>query len=324
MWSYYISLHPDMYHGTHQKPPFFEGWYFKVVSPDESQRYAIVPGVILGANGHAFIQVLNGSTGASAYHTFPLQDFWASKDDFEIRIGPNRFSRDRISLQIDNSQGKVQGELQFDGITPWPVSVMSPGIMGWYAWVPRMECYHGVVSLDHSIGGSLTIDDQHLDFTQGRGYIEKDWGQSFPEAYIWFQSNHFAQPGTCITGSVAIIPWLRNAFRGFIIGVWHAGRLYRFATYTGASIERLELFDDHVDWIVRSRDHRLEMHVTRAQGGLLLGPNRAEMGRRVNETLLASIKIRLSSLSGKLVFAGTGRHGGLEAHGDLDRLLKMK
>ena len=23
--------------------------------------------------------------------------------------------------------------------------------MGWYAWVPFMECYHGVLSLDHTI-----------------------------------------------------------------------------------------------------------------------------------------------------------------------------
>ena len=324
MWSYRLSLNPNMYHGANQKPPFFEGWYFKLISADERQRYAIVPGVILGASGHAFIQVLNGSTGVSTYHTFPLEDFWASKDTFEIRIGPNLFNREGINLQIDNPQSQVHGELLFDGVTPWPVTVASPGIMGWYAWVPLMECYHGVVSLDHSIKGSLLIDNERLDFNSGRGYIEKDWGQSFPEAYIWFQTNHFGQPGTCITASVAIIPWLRNAFRGFIIGLWHADRLYRFATYTGARIEKLELFDDHIEWVVRSRDHRLEMSATRPLGGLLLGPTRIEMGKRVNETLLSTIELRLSALSGEQIFAGKGRNGGLEAHGDLDRLLRMQ
>ncbi|MCK7537696.1 MAG: tocopherol cyclase family protein [Marinilabiliales bacterium] len=29
------------------------------------------------------------------------------------------------------------------------------------------------------------------DFSGGRGYIEKDWGHSFPSAYVWMQSNHF-------------------------------------------------------------------------------------------------------------------------------------
>ena len=49
------------------------------------------------------------------------------------------------------------GRLVFEGITPWPVSITSPGIMGWYAWVPKMECYHGVLSLDHRIQGDLQI-----------------------------------------------------------------------------------------------------------------------------------------------------------------------
>jgi len=84
--------------------------------------------------------------------------------------------------------------------------VLEPGIAGWYAWVPRMETYHGVVSLDHTINGHLHIDDEEIDFNSGRGYIEKDWGASFSAAYIWFQSNHFEQLNTSLTASVAIIP----------------------------------------------------------------------------------------------------------------------
>ncbi len=36
----YSTLHPAIYHGHSQRPPFFEGWYFKIVSADETQRYA--------------------------------------------------------------------------------------------------------------------------------------------------------------------------------------------------------------------------------------------------------------------------------------------
>ena len=41
-------LNPSTYHGTLQKPPFFEGWYFKMVSADEKHKIAIIPGIILG------------------------------------------------------------------------------------------------------------------------------------------------------------------------------------------------------------------------------------------------------------------------------------
>ena len=129
--------------------------------------------------------------------------------------------------------------------------------MGWYAWVPGMECYHGVLSFDHALQGALTLNGKRMDFSGGRGYIEKDWGQSFPSAWVWFQSNHFKDARACITASVAIIPWQRRSFRGFIVGLWLEGKLHRFATYSGAQIESLEIFDDHVDWVLKNRRMRL-------------------------------------------------------------------
>ena len=87
---------------------------------------------------------------------------------------------------------------------------------------------------------------ESINFTGGRGYIEKDWGQSFPAGYVWFQSNHFDIAGTSLTASIAVIPWLGSAFRGFIVGLWHQDKLYRFATYTGAKTKTLTITDDQV------------------------------------------------------------------------------
>ncbi len=323
------TLNPAAYHGHGQKPPFFEGWYFKMVDASEQHRYAIIPGAFTGqtaADSHAFVQVLDGTTGQSTYTPYPWSEFWAADDTFDVRIGPNRFTADRIQLAIDDPARRVQGELRFAPLAPWPVTWTSPGIMGWYAWVPRMECYHGVVSLDHGIDGQLTVDGQTIDFSGGRGYIEKDWGQAFPEAYIWMQTNHFSQPGTCLTASLAIIPWIRRAFPGFIVGLWHERQLYRFATYTRARIDHLTVDDQHVHWAVRSKTHRLEMLATRAHGGLLHAPTTAAMDRRISETLSASVTVTLSSLSGgaaRNLLQDTGRYAGLEAVGDLARLVRM-
>jgi len=202
----------------------------------------------------------------------------------------------------------------------------SPGIMGWYAWVPFMECYHGVVSLDHAIEGELTVGEETIDFAGGRGYTEKDWGQAFPSAWIWFQTNHFEQAGTSLTASVAIIPWLRSWFPGFIIGLWHGGQLYRFATYTGAQTVRLDAEDREVLWAVEDRKYRLEMRATRPEGGRLQAPTPEDMGRRIAETLNAVVDVKLSVATGgswQEVYTGTGKHAGLEAVGDLARLRTM-
>jgi len=313
-------LHPGAYHGTNRPAPFFEGWYYKLVSADEKHTVAIIPGVILGEDAHAFVQVLDGADGTTAYHRYPFGEFLSTPPRFSLQVGDNRFDGSGLSVRIDRPDGRLEGDIRLDPLNPWPVTPLSPGIMGWFAWVPRMECYHGVLSFDHALHGSLTLDGVTMDFTGGRGYIEKDWGQAFPAAWVWFQSNHFDQLRACITASVAVIPWLGHAFRGFIIGLWLDGTLHRFATYTGARIESLDISDDSVAWTVRDRRHRLEMHAGRVHGGLLLGPTRVDMGTRVHETLNASIRVRLTTLDGRVLFDGTGRHAGLEAVGDLPRL----
>ncbi len=322
----YETLHPEIYHGHDRRPPYFEGWYYRLINGAENQRYAIIPGVFLGENGHAFIQVLEGHTRRSAYHTFPLEQFHADRQRFEIRIGENVFTREHLHLALNRPEplGQIHGELHLQGGQPWPVTWSGPGIMGWYAWVPRMECYHGVLSFDHSISGTLDVEGQGHIFDGGRGYIEKDWGKSFPAGYIWFQSNHFDSPRTCLTASIAMIPWLGSAFRGFIIGLWFEGRLLRFATYTGARTESLALNDGRVDWVVSDRRLRLEMHAVQASGGLIYGPTQQNMGRRVDETLDASLQVRLSDRSGQVLFEGRGRHAGMEINGDIPRLLAAR
>ena len=319
-------MHPQWYHGRDKNPPFFEGWYFKLVDRTERHAYAIIPGVFLSrdpAESHAFIQVLAGHRDQVFFQPYPFEEFWAADSAFDIRVGASRFTAEHIRLDLRAPALNLQGELSFTGRTPWPVTWHAPGTMGWYAWMPFLETYHGVISLDHTIQGSLALNDQSLDFTGGRGYIEKDWGKSFPEGWLWFQSNHFDSRGTSLTASVAIVPWLFRSFPGFTIGLWHAGRLYRFATYTGASITDLVITDERASVIVHDRDHRLELEVWRAGAGMLHAPSPTGMNRRTPETLNAKLEVRLTNAAGETLLRDTGRHSGLETGGNVERLMGL-
>lgn len=320
------TLHPERYHGYGKKAPFFEGWYYKLVDAAENHRFAIIPGIFIStANSHAFVQVLDGMSGKATYHAYPSEVFKATENSFDVCVGTNRFNDTSIQLDIRDAERTLQGEVHFDGLTKWPVTLTSPGIMGWYGWLSFMECYHGVVSLDHGLRGAFEIDGERVNFDGGRGYIEKDWGQAFPSAYIWMQTNHFEQPGTSFTASIAMIPFGRFSFRGQIIGLWHDKTLYRFAKYTNAVVEKLSVTDSHVDWVVRDSKYRLELQAERTEGSLLHAPIRTEMHKRVNETLKSNVKVRLTRLHDKrAIFEGTGRNAGLEVHGDLPTLLTSK
>jgi hypothetical protein len=304
-------LNPSCYQGAKKNSRHFEGWYFKLVDKSE---------------GHSFIQVFNGSNDEAHYFKFQIGDFHAKDHVFDIQIQSNRFSSNRIALDVGNSSFEMKGELRFKHLTPWPRTLISPGIMGWYTWVPFMECYHGIVSLDHEIQGSLSVNGRDVDFSNGRGYTEKDWGRSFPEAWIWCQSNHFSSAGVAFTGSIAVIPWIRGSFLGFIFGLRHGNRLYRFATYTGARLVRLEMDDSKVRWAIKQKNTILEITVNRSEGSLLQAPTENGMTRRISETLKSMIEIKLSRRSNKgdeIIFDDTGRHAGFEIAGNPRRLLEM-
>jgi len=321
-------MNPDWYQGHERVPPYFEGWYFKLIDPTTRQKLVVIPAVFKTSDPHAFIQVMDGSTSETWYHRYSIDQFQAADDQFSIRVGDNHFTKDEIRLNIDSPEQKIQGTLKFSAHTPWPVRLSSPGIMGWYAWVPTMECYHGVVSLDHAIEGSLNWDGKVVDFSGGRGYIEKDWGQSFPSGWIWMQTNHFEQLGTSLTASIAMIPWRKTRFRGFIAGLWHQGVLYRFATYTRAKTVSLNVDESRIEWVMQGKTagglHRISIHAVRGEAGMLAGPTTVDMGKRVAESLTAEIAVMLIRIEGGkevFVFEGTGRFGGLEVHNIFEELL---
>jgi hypothetical protein len=326
---------PATYQGGRRRDHYFEGWYFKLVDAREEHALAVIPGVALGGADseapHSFVQVNWGRTGASDYHRFPLSAFDYERTGFEVRIGPNRFSEHGLDLRLGYTPGEpastVEGEVRFVGTHPWPVSLLSPGIMGWYAFVPFMECYHGVQSLNHTLEGRLRIDGEWVDFCDGRGYTEKDWGTSFPKAWVWMQTNHFDTQGTSLTASVADIPWLRGHFVGHIIGLLHEGRLHRFATYTGARLTAFDLREGEVSLEVTSPAERLEIRAyrrTEAEAvpapGVLRSPRLGAMTGRIGESLTAAVEVRLcrrvdrrgGSARETVVFEGTGRNAGLE------------
>ena len=320
--------HPALFHGFGRGRDFFEGWYFKFADGAQRQMWAVIPGVFLasskfpGQESHAFVQTLNGRTGESRYHRYDVRDFSASPSEFDVRVGPNRFRIDSIQLDIQRPEQTLSGELAFRGISPWPVTVFSPGVMGWFAYVPFMECYHGVLSFDHEVSGSLRIGGHRADFSGGRGYIEKDWGKSFPRGWVWMQTNHFAEVGTSLTASVARIPWLGRAFPGFLAGLWHGGRLYRFATYTGAALGQFAITDTRVTFSMQDGRHRLEVEAKRSAGGLLRAPFRTAMVQRLMESLTAEVSVRLlERRTGREIFAGTGTSAGLEVGGDINSIL---
>ena len=199
----------------------------------------------------------------------------------------------------------------------------APGIMGWYSFVPLMECYHGVVSLNHQLEGKLSVYGQETSFSGGKGYVEKDWGRSFPSSWIWTQTNHFDTTyPVSFMASIARIPWLGSHFIGYIVGFYFQDQLYRFATYTGAKMKAY-LDGQMVHLSFKGKGYRLEARAEKAEGGNLISPISGNMTGKVNESMQARVHLDFY-LRDQLVFSGIGRNAGLEVAGPVEELLTEK
>ncbi len=334
-------FNPIVFQGSLRRQRYFEGWYFKHVAADGGAVFAFIPGISLTPRGStAFVQLIDGATGRTRWFPYPVDAFSCSRDEFGVSVGENRFSLRGIDIHLGDAEGDVEAHLAYTGITPLPFSLVSPGIMGPYAYVPFMECYHGVGSLDHRVDGEVRVGDRRFDFKAGRGYLEKDWGRSMPLAWVWVQANGFAGPGSCILFSLARIPWLGASFPGFFAllsegegagragpGAGRAGAgagpasaapcIHRFASYTGARVTSAELRGRDLSIEIRDRQRVLRLHAERSHEGVLRAPVDGVMERRIAESIDARVRMRLEDHRGRILFEGSGGSAGLEIVGDL-------
>ncbi len=314
-------LNPNMYHGWGKSKNYFEGWYFKFVDPTERYAFAVIPGISFDKDGkkHAFIQVMDGKKKVASYHNFKADEFIPATDTFRLQLADNQFSEQNLQLNLP----ELKGELSFQNTTPWPKMLGAPGVMGWYSFVPFMECYHGVVSLFHRLSGSMEINGELVDFTGGIGYVEKDWGQSFPSSWIWMQTNHFThKTPVSLMVSVARIPWLGTSFVGYLVGFYFEEVLYKFATYTGAK-RKTSLEGNKVILSFKDRQYRLELIAHQAEGTDLVSPISGDMAGKVNESMEAEIEVQFYK-NNKLIFEDKGRNMGMEIAGAYEELLTDK
>ena len=312
-------FNPEQYHGWGKSKRYFEGWYFKIINDAENKAFAIIPGIAMNESGEkqAFIQVLDGKKLTAEYFKFDAEEFDIKPGKFELRLKDNLFSREKIRLNLPG----FKGELKFENQVGWPNEWYSPGIMGPYAFVPFMECYHGILSMDHSIEGQLRINEEEVGFTGGRGYMEKDWGQSFPSAYFWMQTNHFSTPGISLKASVAKIPWLRSSFVGFIAGLWWEGQLIQFTTYNSSHLRKSYADSKNVELIMDNPRYRLEILAHRQAATELASPILGFMDGRISESMTSEIEVQLyDKKKNKILFIDTGRNAGLEVAGKIEEI----
>lgn len=305
-----LPFQPEIYHGTERSRPYFEGWYFKQSS--NHGTFAVIPGIFRGnteKNDIAFIQIIY-NTSYSVFLEYSYQDFNFHPSKFEVWVENNFFSMKKMILDINRNEIRLEGEIFFGETTPLKTNIVSPSIMGPFSYLPGMQCNHGVLSLTHKLNGAININDDLLRFEDAVGYIEKDWGEAFPNSWIWMQCNDEKSSMMC---SVASIPYGKVSFTGLICVVLTGSVQYRFATYNGGRVRSIIKHNNKITVVITKRSWRLEIHAVSKEFGRLIAPTKSGMNREIDESINATYRYTLYN-NDKEIFSASSLNGGLEMH----------
>jgi tocopherol cyclase len=318
------AKHAKLFQGNKKDKNYFEGWYFKMISQNETSAISIIPGISFSKNGdekHAFIQIINGQNGQTFYKSFKIDSFQFSLDKFAVKIAGNYFSQDSIVINIQDDSLQIEGTIFMQNLTDLtPFKRKNKRIMGIFRFTPFMQCYHGVVSVNHDLKGKLMINEQAHVFDSGKGYIEKDWGSSMPVAWIWMQSNNFTTENTSFMLSIANIPWLGSHFTGFLGFFLHDNKVHRFGTYNRSKLEFDIVSQNQVNISIKHKRHTYLIEAKQETSGILLAPVNGSMDRRISEGINAKLKIKAFNNKDQLIFSDSTSIAGLELVGDINIL----
>ena len=310
----YLINNPCVFQGesklkSNYKSNYFEGWYFKNVGKDINISF--IPSISVN-NGKqsCFIQII--TKDSSYVIPYDIKFFSFSYSPFYIQIGNNYFSTDTIHIDISSKDINIFGDLLYTNSTCLEKSLFYPNIMGPFSYIPFMECNHAILDMKHTIYGSLLINDNIYDFNNGSGYIEKDWGVSFPSSYVWGQGNSFKkEDNASIFVSIANIPLNLFEFTGFICVFYLNGKEYKFTSYNGARIEKYEVHNNNINIILKKHNTKIYINSNHISSNELLAPKLGNMNTCVFESLNSFLNVVLIE-NNNIVFNDVSSNCGLE------------
>lgn len=278
------------YHTLKSNKPYVEGWYYKI--HQDTLHCAIILGIQrIDHKLYGFIQFIQESQKELIYETYEEDEISLCNEPFQVRLQDTLMTQDHLTLHLKTHH--IHADLSTSEFTPLQGSAFTSSIMGPFAYLP-MECTHAIISLHHKVQGVMDINNQ-MHSIQAIGYLEKDWGVSFPKQYIWYQSNQLPFINSCFFLAVAHIPLNICSFTGIICVLMVEGKQRRFASYLGAFLKKRVIYKKdskfHVDLIIQQGCYQLHVHIVQTGGTTLIAPKHGKMNIRIKECLHSDVHI---------------------------------
>ncbi len=271
----------------------FEGWYFRQQAKDFT--CAFIPAISYDEEGRmkGSLQVVLPHKAWTFYYGHPVNI--NMKDSLFVVLDKNVFTDGCIHLDIDEPDLRIKGDIYFDDEPAAKFHVMGP------LDVLPLPCKHKIWAMEQTLSGVLAINGKAVSFDGGKGYLEADYGRSFPDKYFWTHCNWFRRADLRITCAAAEMPVAGKFFRGCFACIDNHGEKIKLATYKGCRIEHYS----PSGFRMRQGKYLLEGWKMEGTPVTLRSPVNGQLTGRTEEYLVCRVRYRLEK-DGKVIFDEIG------------------
>ena len=217
-----------------------------------------------------------------------------------------------IIYKNDDSQNLIVfGYIKYCNGKNIDTNFLNHNIMGPFSYIPFMECNHAILNMKNGADGLININNNKIQFDDDIGYIEKDWGCSFPQSYIWCLGNNFKNSNASFMISIADVPFKAFHLKGIICDLIIDDNEFRFATYNNAKLIKYDIDENLLNIILKKGYYELNISSKYNKGLKLSGPVKGKMEKDIFESISASIIVTLKK-NNKIIFSDTSTHCVLE------------
>ncbi len=194
------SLDPNRYHWDGLQDPYYEGWFFRLIIPSANRAFSFLyvvrnPGSLDDAQRESIVLAVS-DTGQIIQQRFPAEDFRGSRHELDVHVGDaNRATTDRLSGDIHDNFREVAWNIDYQVRERWDET------MGLLTNIPLFPVNWYVGALRADSAGTIDWNGEHIAFDDGLLFQDKNWGDLFPDSYVWLQGMLFADPENSIAFS---------------------------------------------------------------------------------------------------------------------------
>lgn len=296
-----------------------EEWYFKIMDAEHENMLAFtIRNNRMGTNSEGILQlerITNGERMVSTYSIYEMTNI-----NNGIKIGNSSFTTKGIELNVDEAGLKITGQIAISQLVNIKKSLLKPGIMGIYRYIPFLEFYFEMLALNSTVAGEIHVNNEVYHLDGGSCYIQKQWGERFPNIWLWSQSSGFSKhKDSAVMIAVARLKICFNYYTAFAVPVYYNDQVEVFSNYNGGQIAKLYRYKGYVHLIITQKDKLLDLRVYGSDESSCIASKETHGIRDIYECNNVKMEVKLSQ-KGRIIFEDNSLYCAMQMGGNTSKL----